>query len=262
MVTIRSETGYSLLEVVISAALGTIVLAGALDVYVSSTKSLLRQANGVQMQADAKAAMDYMVREVRIAVPAFFLTITPSEPGNTIKFARVEESGSASSGTLTTLSDTSRNWAVNRFASTAGGTSYFVRILPGLPGSGAGHRISTNTATTLTLAGTDPGFPTAPTNTSLYSIYRIKTFTLVNGTLQYDTGGAPHLLAKNVTRLAFSATTTIACDAAGTTFPSLGTICISLTTQSAAPDPVTGLNRLTGRVPGKYSLTSIARPRN
>ncbi len=269
MATIRSETGYSYLEVVISTALGTLVLAGAFDVYVSSTKNLTRQANSVQMQADTKAAMDYMVREVRMAVSAFSLAITPSEPGNTITFARAEESGYATSGTLTTLTDTSRSWTVNptpKFAPTADGSSYFVRISPGLPGSGAGHQILTNTATTLTLAGTDPGFPTAPNNTSLYYIYRTKTFKLVaSGTqqsLQYSNGGTYHILANNVTRLAFSATTTIACDTAGTTFPALGTICTSLTTRSAVPDPVTGLDRQTGRVPGTYSVTSIARPRN
>lgn len=265
MATIRSETGYSLLEVVISAALGTIVLAGAFDVYVSSTKSLIGQANNVQKQADAKAAMDYMVREVRMAVTAFTPLSSAITAPDTITFARAEESGNASSGTTTTLTDASRNWAVNKFAPTADGSSYFVRIFTGSPGAGAGHQILTNTATRLTLAGTNP-FPIAPDSTSLYFIYRMKTFTLLaDGTLfslQYSNGGTFHTLAKNVAWLKFSEATNTACDKAGTTFPALGTVCISLTTQSAVPDPVTLLDRQTGRAPSTHTLTSIVHPRN
>ncbi|MDO8547510.1 MAG: prepilin-type N-terminal cleavage/methylation domain-containing protein [Nitrospirales bacterium] len=262
MATIRSETGYTMLEVLISAALGTIVLAGAFDVYVSSTKSLIGQANNVQKQADAKLAMDYMVREVRMAVTAFTpLNMAITAP-NTITFPRAEVSGNASSGTLTTLTDTKQAWTVNRFAPTADGSRYFVRIFTGFPGAGAGHQIVTNTATRLTLTGA--GFLIAPDNTSLYFIYRMKTFTLfADGTLfslQYNNGGTNHLLAKNVTRLMFS--DIAACDPAGTTVVPAGTVCISLTTQSAVADPVTLLDRQTGRIPSTHTLTSIVRPRN
>ena len=267
MATIRSETGYSLLEVVISAALGTIVLAGAFDVYVSSTKSLIGQANNVQKQADAKAAMDYMVREVRMAATAFTPLNAAITAPSTITFARAEESGYASSGTTTTLTDASRAWAVNKFAPNADGSPYFVQIATGLPGAGVKHQILTNTATTQTLTGTDTGFPTTPTgppNTSIYSIFRMKTFTLVAAgtlySLQYSNGGTNHLLTQNVTRLMFS--DVAACDAAGTTVVPAGTLCISLTTQSAVADPVTLLDRQTGRVPSTYFLTSIVRPRN
>ena len=263
MATIRSETGYSLLEVVISAALGTIVLAGAFDVYISSTKSLIGQANNVQKQADAKAAMDYMVREVRMAATAFTPLNAAITAPSTITFARAEESGYASSGTTTTLTDASRNWAVNKFATNADGSPYFVQIATGLPGAGVKHQILTNTATRLTLVGTNP-FPIAPDNTSLYSIFRMKTFTLLAAgtlySLQYSNGGTFHPLAQNVTRLRFS--DTAACDAALTTVPPPLTLCISLTTQSAVADPVTGHDRQTGRVPSTYFLTSIVRPRN
>ena len=263
MATIRSEAGYSLLEVVISAALGTVVLAGALDVYVSSTKNLIAQANNVQKQADAKAAMDYMVREVRLAITAFTPINSAIKAPDKFMFARAEESGYASSGTLTTLTDASRAWTVNKFAPAADGSPYYVQIAAGFPGSGAGHQILTNTATTLTLVGTDP-FPLVPANTPLYSIYRTKTFTVfAEGTLyslQYSNGGTYHVLAKNMTRLRFS--DTAACDPTNPTVPPVGTVCISLTTQSAIADPATGFDRQTGRPPSTHSLTSIVRPRN
>ncbi|TAL11403.1 MAG: prepilin-type N-terminal cleavage/methylation domain-containing protein, partial [Nitrospirae bacterium] len=98
MRTINSERGYSMMEVLISTALGTIVLAGAFDVYVSSTKSLQGQTNSVQMQSDTKAAMDYMIRELRMAqtaysAPAITTTLVPSD---TISFTRTEDAGFSS----------------------------------------------------------------------------------------------------------------------------------------------------------------------
>ena len=252
MATIRSETGYTMLEVLISAALGTIVLAGAFDVYVSSTKNLLSQANTVQMQADTKAAMDYMVREVRLAYTGnTTLTAAIGANNDQITFYRAEESGYATGGTTTTLTDTTKSWTAQKFASTSAG-SYFLWIKTG-PGNGQASpaQIQSNTSTTLTLAS---ALSMAPTSASLYFIVREKTFArLADGTLQYLlTGGKYHLLAQNVTQLQFHQNNP--CDAT--------TVCISLTARSAVPDPVTGLDRRTGRAPSTHSLTSIARPRN
>jgi hypothetical protein len=240
-----------MLEVLISAALGTIVLAGAFDVYVSSTKSLMSQANNVQMQADTKAAMDYMVREVRLAYTGNTALTAAIGPNNDqIKFYRAEESGYATGGTTTTLADTTKIWTTNRFSSTAAG-SYFLWIKAG-PGNGqvSPAKILSNTGTTLTLAS---ALSMAPTFQSLYFIVREKTFArLADGTLQYlITGGKYHLLAQNVTLLRFDQNSP--CDAT--------TVCISLTARSAVPDS-NGLDRKTGRAPSTRSLTSIAHPRN
>lgn len=234
-----------MLEVLIATALGTIVLAGTFDVYVSSTKSLMGQTNAVQMQADTKAALDYMVRELRMATTAYApLAITATLATNdTITFARGEESGYSSGGnTATTLGDTSKSWTVNKFAPTAQG-SYTVWIKTGA-GVGESHPIQSNTATTLALAN---GWTTIPDTTSLYFIVRTKAFTLfADKTLRYSiNGGAYNLLARNVTALSFSQANP--CNAT--------TVCVTLTARSKDPDPLIG-QYLT------YTMTNTARPRN
>lgn len=252
MGTINSEDGYSMMEVLISAALGTIVLAGVFDVYVSSTKNLLNQSNAIQVQADTKAAMDYMVRELRMAVTAYTpLSITPPLTGSTITFARGEDSGYASgpSGNSNTLWDSSKSWVVNKFAQNSAG-SYSIWIKTG-PSSGTLRTIQSNTATTLTVT---PGWTVPyPDNNSLYFIVRTKSFTLLpDKTLQYNVnGGSYHLLAQNVTGLSFSQ------DSANP--PNKGcsvtNICVTLTAQSKNPDQNTK-QYLT------YTLTDTARARN
>lgn len=243
MRTINSDKGYSMLEVLISTALGTIVLAGVFDVYVSSTKNLTGQTNVVQMQADTKAAMDYMVRELRMAATAY-AALDTSQPA-TIKFSRVEEYGysSSSSNTSTTLRDSSKTWTVNKFA---GGT-YFVWIKTGA-GVGAIHAIQSNTSNTLTLK-TGETWTVIPNTTSLYFIVRKKAFTLLaaDKTLRYSSNdGANYtLLAQNVTGLSFSQSPP--CPTA--------TVCITLTARSKDPDPNTGQYRT-------YSLADTANPRN
>jgi Tfp pilus assembly protein PilW len=258
---IRSEKGYSMMEVLISTALGTIVLAGIFDVWVSSTKSLLSQSTSIQMQTDTKAAMDYMIRELRMAqtaYPSTPLAITTTLANNdTITFAKAEDSGYSFPGntnTSTTLLDTNKSstWKTNQFAPTAATGSYSVWIESGT-GSGQVRTIQSNTTTSLTLTS---GWTTIPDSTSLYFIIRTKAFTLfADKTVRYRiNGGNPTLLAQNVTGLSFALTnpcnTTTLC------------VTITLTAQSKAPDPLTGLDPLTGRPPGTYNLTDTARPRN
>ncbi len=254
MRTIHSDKGYSMLEVLISTALGTLVLAGVFDVYVASTKNLTGQANVVHMQADTKAAMDFMVRELR-AGAATYAALDTSQP-NTIKFARVEDYGYASGGTATTLTDSTKAWATNpqKFA---GGT-YFVWIKAGTgatsPPSSIAYPILSNTTNTLTLAGT--GWPLPyPTTDSLYFIVRKKAFTLYtdpnDGTktarFSNNNGGTYSLLAQNVTALSFSQ--------GPPSCPAAGTVCVTLAARSKDKDPNTGEYRT-------YTLTDTANPRN
>lgn len=241
---LRSDKGYSILEVLISAALGTLVLAGVFDVYIASTKNLKGQSNVVQMQADTKAAMDYMVRELRMATTAY-AALDTSQP-STIKFARAEEYGysSSNSNTSTTLTDTRKSqiWTVNKFA---GGT-YFVWIKTGA-GVGEIHTIQSNTTTTLTLKAGE-SWAVTPNTTSLYFIVRKKAFTrLADNTVRYSNndGGNYLLLAQNVTALSFSLVPP--CPTAS--------VCVTLTARSKDPDPNTGQYRT-------YTLTDTANPRN
>lgn len=68
-------------------------------------------------------------------------TVHAAEAAMTLQ---VHESGAASAGTDTTLTDTSKAWVVDQWR------DYAVRILSG-PGTGAQRRIKSNTTTTLTI---------------------------------------------------------------------------------------------------------------
>lgn len=239
----KSESGYSLTEVLLSTALGGIVLAGVFDLYVSSSNSILGQTNEVQMQAETKSAMDFMVRELRLmyGAPTISTTLTTND---TITFTRVEDSGYSTGGnTASTLWDTTKSWQTDAFAPTANG-AHSVYIYVG-QGSGEVHPIKSNTATTLTLADTD-AWTTLPDTSSLYYIYRTKSFTQQSdNTLRYQIGsGSYKLLASNVTALTFAITPT---DAAG--------VDITLTSRTSTVDP-----RL--RTYKTFTLTDTARRRN
>lgn len=239
----KSESGYSMTEVLISTALGGIVLAGVFDLYVSSSNSMMGQTNEVQMQAETKSAMDFMVREMRLmyGAPTISTTLTAND---TITFTRVEDAGYSSGGnTPSTLWDTSKSWKTNAFAPTANG-AYSVYIYLG-QGSGEVHPIKSNTATTLTLADTDV-WATSPDTSSLYYIYRTKSFThQSDNTLRYKIGsGSYNLLASNVTALTFAISPT---DAAG--------VDITFTTQTSTVDPRFGRYKT-------FTLIDTARRRN
>ena len=263
MRTIHAEHGYSVIEVLISTALGTIVMAGVFDVYVSSIKNLKGKTDSVQMQADTKSAMEYMIRELRMAQTAYSTpTIThddvtpPNSPvthRDTIAFTRTEAAGFSSSNgnTATTLTDSNQSWQVNKFAQTAAAGSYSVWIKAGTGATSnpaIAYPILSNSTTTLTLQA---GWPLPyPDTSSIYFIIRTKAFTLLSSdsTLRYNiNGGAYQLLSQNVTAVEFSLANP--CNAT--------TMCVNVTmaTRSKDPDPQT-------KTYNTYTMTDTARPRN
>lgn len=241
MRTVKSDTGYSLTETMISTALTGIVMIGAFDLHISTSNSILAQTNAVQMQAEVKAAMDYMVREMRLmsGLPTLSTSLTADD---TISFTRVEGSGYSSGGnTVSTLWDTSKSWTPGAFAPTSSG-AYSVMVLLG-SGVGETHPLKGNTASTLTLADTDT-WTTIPDTSSLYLIVRTKTFTLnPDSTLRYQIESGPrNLLASNITALSFSQ-------------PDPMSVGITMTVRSETIDPRIG-NYL------YYTLTDTVRRRN
>jgi Tfp pilus assembly protein PilW len=252
--TIASEKGYSILEVLISAALGVIVLAGAFDVYISSTKSIMGQANIVQMQADTKAAMDIMVADLRMAYTGKDTIDKAIVDSDTITFYRTYESGYATGGTTTSLTDSSKNWIPNppnpqNPPKNFGDGTYFLWIKTGAgSGQAAPATITGNNNNTLTLASALAMAPSStPSPGSLYFIVRQKTFTTLADSSLYSliTGGTYHLLAQNVTQLQFHQGSP--CNPTN--------VCITLSTRSKDIDQRTKDYRT-------YSLTSSATPRN
>lgn len=219
-----SDSGFSMIEMLVSTAIGGIVLMGILDLYVATSKSTLDQTGVVEMQMQAKAAMDYMVRDMQLMYgsPTISTTLTAND---TITFLRLVDSGYSSGGNLnSTLNDTKKNWKANAFAP-SGATSYAIRIIDGT-GAGQTLTLAGNTATQLTVQGAVWG--TIPDATSLYLITLNKAFTRTSDNmLRFSAGNGPYmLLADSITSLSFSQ-------------PDPNSISISETVRSQNKDPFT-----------------------
>jgi Tfp pilus assembly protein PilW len=122
----KSEQGHTVHELLIAVAILSVLSAEAYNAFLSSAQRLVRQNTIVEMQTDAQAAMDFMVRELRLAfgTPTITTTVTTND---TITFDRLEDAGYSSGGnTTTTLHDTRKTWSPGNFT-----TSHTVRIISG-----------------------------------------------------------------------------------------------------------------------------------
>jgi prepilin-type N-terminal cleavage/methylation domain-containing protein len=246
---LTSDKGFTLVELLIAMAIVGIVLTGMYELFVTSNRIYLAQNAIVEMQADSRAAMDFMVRELRLTCnklppactpPTIFTTTATND---TISFDRVEETGYSSGGnSATTLNDTKKSWLSGDFAPSAS-SSYMIRIIGGT-GKDQVRSISSNspTQTTVTLA-----WGTTPDSTSIYVITSNKGFSRTStsdNVLRYRIGAAgdQNPLAENILNHSFSR-------------PSPNTIGITLTGQTRAPDPITKQYRT-------YTLTEEVTIRN
>jgi len=235
---LKSAKGLSAVELLVATAIASVVLAGICNAFLSASKRLILQSRSAEIQADARAAMDFMVRELRLAFgnPTISTTVTTND---TISFDRVEDAGCSSGvNTATTLEDTRQTWPVG---SNGFGTSYTVRIIAGT-GTGQVPSIGSNTSTKLTISGT---WGTIPDANSCYVITRRKTFTRTSASdnvLRYTVGSSVNQpLAELITTHAFS--------------QNGKTISITLTAQTNNIDPNTGAKRT-------YTLTETVLQRN
>ena len=233
----KSEQGFTVYELLITVAILGVVLAEAYNAFVSSSRRLVLQNEIVEMQTDARAAMDFMVRELRLAfgTPSITTTVTAND---TITFDRLEDAGYSSGGNTTTaLNDTRKTWSANSF-----NTSYTVRITSGT-GVGQARSISANTSTQLTVAN---AWETPPDSSSLYVILRKKAFTRTStsdNVLRYTAGSSTNQpLADLITDHTFSQ-------------PDAKTISITLTAQTRNIDPNTHHKR-------QYTLSETVLRRN
>ena len=232
----KAEQGVTVIELLISMAIVSVALAGAYNAFLSASKRLVLQNGIVEMQADARAAMDFMVRELRLAygTPSITTTVTTND---TITFNRLEDAGysSASStvNTRTTLQDTTKTWPTG---DDGFNTYYTVRIVSGTGSitvaDQAPHSISSNTSTQLTIAET---WNTIPDTSSRYVITRHRAFMRTSASdnvLRYTVGGSVNrALAELITSHAFSQP------------PGANTIGITLTAQTRNVDPNTRQRR-------------------
>jgi prepilin-type N-terminal cleavage/methylation domain-containing protein len=236
-----SDKGFTIVELLISMAIVSVVLTGIYGLVVTSSKFYLSQNGIVAMQADARAAMDFMARELRSALNP--VVSTTSASNDTIAFDRVEDTGYSSGGnSATTLNDTRKTWQGNMFAPSSS-SAYLVRIIAGT-GAGQFGTISQNTATLLTISA---GWGVIPDATSFYVITMNKGFTRTSATdnvLRYRIGatGTNNPLAENITTNSFQ-------------LSSPNTITITLTSRTVGKDPITKQYR-------EYTLTEDVRRRN
>jgi prepilin-type N-terminal cleavage/methylation domain-containing protein len=234
---LTSDRGYTIVELLIAMAIVGIVLTGIYDLVVSSSRTYLAQNAIVEMQADGRAAMDFVARELRLTFgnPTISTSLTAND---TISFDRMEDTGYASGGNIDRLSDTKKSWQSHAFIS-----SYTVRIISGT-GSGQVREITDNSATELTIS---PNWGTTPDSTSMYVITRNKGFkrkSTSDDVLVYriGTGGSNNELAENITSHSFSQ-------------PNPNSIRITLTARTRSIDPNTKQYRY-------YTITENVRIRN
>ena len=233
----KSEQGFTVTELLVAMAIFSVVLAEAYSAFLSSSQRLVLQNELVEMQTDARAAMNFMVQELRLAfgTPSITTTVITND---TITFDRLEDAGYSSGGNTTTaLNDTRKTWSPSSFI-----TSYTVRIISGT-GAGQAHSISANTSTQLTVSS---AWETPPDSSSFYVITRKKAFTRTStsdNVLRYTAGGSVNQpLANLITSHTFSQ-------------PDAKTIGISLTAQTRNVDPNTRQKR-------QYTLTETVLRRN
>jgi prepilin-type N-terminal cleavage/methylation domain-containing protein len=233
----KSEQGFTVNELLVAVAIFSVVLAGAYNAFLSSSQRLVLQNELIEMQTDARAAMNFMVQELRLAfgTPIITTTVTTND---TITFDRLEDAGYSSGGnTATTLHDTRKTWSASSFT-----TSYTVRIISGT-GAGQVRSISANTTTQLTVSS---AWETPPDSSSFYVITRKKAFTRTSTSdniLRYTAGGSVNQpLANLITSHTFSQ-------------PDANTISITLTAQTRNVDPNTQYKR-------QYTLTETVLRRN
>jgi len=233
----KSEQGHTVTELLIAVAILSVLSAQAYNAFLSSSQRLVLQNETVEMQTDAQAAMDFMVRELRLVfgTPTITTTVTTND---TITFDRLEDAGYSSGGNATTtLNDTRKTWSPSSFT-----TTYTVRIISGT-GASQARSISANTSTRLTVSS---AWSTPPDSSSFYVITRKKAFTRTStsdNVLRYTAGGSVNQpLADLITSYTFSQ-------------PDANTIGITLTAQTRNVAPNTGQKR-------QYTLTETVLRRN
>jgi len=256
----KSEQGFTMVELLVTMAIISVVLVGAYQSFLSSSKRLVLQNEVVEMQTDGRAAMDFMVRELRLAYPTLTYP-TPSisttvATNDTITFDRLEDAGYSSGGNGTTLQDTTKTWSSGQFDS-----SYKVWLISGTGAGQAAQSISSNSSTQLTISA--PGWSTYPDTSSFYIITRNRAFSRTSTSdnmLRYTVGGSVNnQLAELITSHAF-------CSASLCPVPPCSTqlcavlqgsniIGITLTAQTRDVDRNTGHYR-------QYTLTDAVLKRN
>src|SRR5437899_11408997 len=116
MKTLKSETAFTHVEVLMALAISGMLVTGMFQLYLFSASGALIQNETVQMQADARAAMDLIAQDLRQVYGRATISTTLT-PNDTLSFTRLEDSGYSPGGnTAPRLNHPRKTWAATRFA--------------------------------------------------------------------------------------------------------------------------------------------------
>src|SRR5262245_19571096 len=142
-----NDKGFTFVELLISMVIVGFVLTGIYSLAISSSRFYLGQNAIVTMQADGRAAMDFIVREIRSAFlnPIVSTTTTPND---TISFDRIDDVGySSGNNDAMTLNDLTKAWSRDIYTPSTD-SEYEVKIIAGA-GAGQTRTITQHTTTRL-----------------------------------------------------------------------------------------------------------------
>src|SRR2546428_13425995 len=97
MKTLKSETAFTHVEVLMALAIGGMLVTGMFQLYLFSASSALVQNETVQMQSDARAAMDLIAQDLRQLYGSATVSTTLT-PNDTLSFTRLNDSAYSSAG--------------------------------------------------------------------------------------------------------------------------------------------------------------------
>ena len=235
----KRERGFSLLEMVVATALGTLVLGAAVQLYVQGVNATWVTSQRAEMQQDFRAASNMMTKDLSLAGAGLGNGAAVTLPSSTIPKYGCDSSNCASGGYL------------NGVAGTYPVQSSKAYLYGLITGYNKGPSISGQPTDTITVAYTDPSFYLNCYDAAITAATTV-TFTLdsaspnctANGaTIQGINDAAVGLTAGDLVLFYFGATATTA------TIPVVaevnGTTPTSTTVTFAATDPL-GMNQGTG----------------
>jgi prepilin-type N-terminal cleavage/methylation domain-containing protein len=202
MKTINEHKGFTLIELLIAMAILGIILAGLASLFASQNRHHAAQNEILQMQGNARAAMDFVTRTMR-GISSIPDTIpgSPAIPNphivsagcnSSITFFAVEDFGMASGGGNITLNDTRKSWTANEWQ------NFNVTIVSGT-GARQTRTIVSNAQDTLTVNTAWNPVPDATSEYRILSFNRFSRRTTDNNLTYARNASGDTSLAENIT---------------------------------------------------------------
>lgn len=195
---VRRQGGFTLVELMVAMTLAMLFVGGMIQIMSSNRENVQMQNALVDMNQNARSAMEFITRELKNAIYVSSVTAT------SVTF-HVDSAdaviGVASAGDATTLTDDSRSWTTNAHAGKT-------LVVTGVAGNQQVRTISGNGATVLTVPAWDAGMTPTP-GASVYHIgAQLRAFSYSGDTILYTRGAlVDEVLTDSITNLQFTVLT-------------------------------------------------------